>query len=46
MIEAKSQVVLNTLKEHNFQNVFKKLQKRWKECIRAEGDCFKGDGGQ
>jgi hypothetical protein len=46
VIEAESQVVLNTLTEHGFQDAFEKWQKRWERCISAEGDYFKGDGGQ
>jgi hypothetical protein len=46
VMEAESQVVLNTLTEHFFQDAFKKWQKRWERCIRAEGDNFEGDGGQ
>jgi hypothetical protein len=46
VIEAESQVVLNTLTEQDFQDAFKKWQKRWERCIRAEGDYFKGDGSQ
>jgi hypothetical protein len=45
-IEAELQVVLNTLKEHDFQDAFKKWQKRWERCIRSEGDYFKSDGDQ
>jgi hypothetical protein len=37
MIEAVSQAVLITLTEHDFQDAFKKLQKPWEWCIRAEG---------
>jgi hypothetical protein len=44
--EVESQVVLNTLTEYDFQDAFKKWQKRWEQCIRAEGDYFEGDGGQ
>jgi hypothetical protein len=43
---AGSQVVLNTLTEHDFQNAFTKWQKRWERCIRAEGDYIEDDGGQ
>jgi hypothetical protein len=46
MTEAESQAVLNTLTEHNFQDEFKEWQKRWEQCIHAEEDYFKGDGGQ
>jgi hypothetical protein len=33
VIEAESQAVLNTLTEHNIQDAFKKLHKRWEQCI-------------
>jgi hypothetical protein len=46
VIEAESQAVLNTLTEHDFQDAFKKWQKRWERCKHAEGDNFVGDGGQ
>jgi hypothetical protein len=46
VMKAESQAVLNTPTEHNFQDAFKKWQKRWKRCIRAEEDCLKGVGGQ
>jgi hypothetical protein len=46
VIEAESQAVLNILTEHDFQDAFTIWQKRWERCIRAEGDYFKGDGGQ
>jgi hypothetical protein len=46
VIEAESQVVLNTLTEHNFLDAFKKWQKCWEQCIHAEGDYFEGDSGQ
>jgi hypothetical protein len=46
MIEAESQAVLKTLTEHDFQDAFKKWQRRWEWCIRAEGDYFEGGGGQ
>jgi hypothetical protein len=46
VIEAGSQVVLNALTEHNFQDAFKKWQKRWEWHKHAEGDYFEGDGGQ
>jgi hypothetical protein len=46
VIAAETQVVLNILAEHDFQDAFKKWQKRWERCIRAEGDYFEGDGGQ
>jgi hypothetical protein len=45
-IEAESQVVLNTLREHGFQDSFKTWQKHWERWIREEGSYFKGDGDQ
>jgi hypothetical protein len=45
VFEAESQP-LNTLTDHDFQDAFKKWQKRWERCICAEGDYFEGDGGQ
>jgi hypothetical protein len=46
MTESESQAMLNTVTEHDFQDAFTKWQKRWKQCIRAEGDYFEADGGQ
>jgi hypothetical protein len=40
MIKADSQAVLNTITEHDFHNEFKKWQKRWEQCLNAEGDYF------
>jgi hypothetical protein len=36
VMESESQAVLNTLTEHDFQDAFKKWQKRCERCIRAE----------
>jgi hypothetical protein len=46
VIEAESRTVLNTFTEHDFQDAFEKLQKRWERCIVTEGDCLEGDGDQ
>jgi hypothetical protein len=47
VIEAESQMVLNTSTEPDFLDAFKKWQKQWEQCIHAEGHCFKGgDGSQ
>jgi hypothetical protein len=46
VIEVESQAVPNTLREHDFQDAFKKWQKGWKWCIRAERDYFEGDNGR
>jgi phosphoribosylformylglycinamidine (FGAM) synthase-like enzyme len=46
VIVAESQEMLNTLTEHDFQEAFKKWQKRWERRIRVEGDYFEGDDGQ
>jgi hypothetical protein len=45
VIEAESQVVLNTLTEHDFLDAFKKLQKLWERCMHTEGYYFQGDDG-
>jgi hypothetical protein len=46
VIEAESPVVLNILTEHDFQDAFRKWQKkRWELCTRVEGDYFEGHGG-
>jgi hypothetical protein len=46
VIEPESQVVLYTFTEHDFQDAFKKWQKRREWLIHAEIDYFKGNGGQ
>jgi hypothetical protein len=46
VIDGELQIVLNTLTEHGFQDAFKKWQRGWKRCIRAEGDYFVVYGGQ
>jgi hypothetical protein len=46
VIQAESQVVLNTLTELNFEDAFKRWQKPWEGCICAEDNYFEGDVGQ
>jgi hypothetical protein len=46
LVKAESQVVLNTLTEHDFQDAFKKWRKRWEWFVCEEEDYFEGDGGQ
>jgi hypothetical protein len=46
MFEAESQAVLNAFTEHDFQDAFKKWQRRLEWCIHTEWDYFEGDGGQ
>jgi hypothetical protein len=46
MIDSESQTVLNTLKEHDFQDAFKKVTETQGTVVGAEGDYFRGDGGQ
>jgi hypothetical protein len=46
VIKTGSQVVLNALTEHDFQDAFTKWQKHREWCIRVEGDYFEGNGGQ
>jgi hypothetical protein len=38
VVEAESQAVLNIFTEHDFQDAFKKWQKRWERRMRVEGD--------
>jgi hypothetical protein len=45
-IQAKSQRVLDTLIEKNFQEAFQKWRGRWDRCLHAGGNYFKGDGGR
>jgi hypothetical protein len=44
--EVESQVVLNTLTEHDFQDAFKKWQESWEWCICMERNYLEGCGGQ
>jgi hypothetical protein len=44
--KAESQAVLNTLREHNFLDAFKKLGEALGWYIRAEGDYFEVEGVQ
>jgi hypothetical protein len=46
VIKAKSQDVLNAPTEHDFHDAFKKWQKHWERCLRAEEGYFEVDGGQ
>jgi hypothetical protein len=46
VIKTELQAILNTFTEHDFQDAFKKWQKRWERYIHAEGDHFEGEGGQ
>jgi len=45
-IQAKSQRVLDTLIEKDFQEAFQKWRRRWDQCLHVEGNYFKGDRGQ
>jgi hypothetical protein len=38
VIEAESQVMMDTVTEHDFQSAFKQWQERWERCIHTEGD--------
>jgi hypothetical protein len=46
VIKPESQVVLNTLTQHDFQDAFTKRQKCREQYVCTEGDYFKCDGGQ
>jgi len=45
-IQAKSQRVLDTLTEKDFQEAFQKWRRRWDRCLHAGGNCFEGNGGR
>jgi len=45
-IQAKSQRVLDTLIEKDFQEAFQKWRRRWDRCLHVGGNYFEGDGGQ
>ena len=43
-IQAESEgVLMNTLREYDFQECFKNWQRRWGRCQASAGDCFEGD---
>jgi hypothetical protein len=44
-IQAESQEVLKTLTLEDFQGCMESWKKFWDCCIHAQGDYFKGDGG-
>jgi hypothetical protein len=45
-MKAESQAVLDTLTEHDFQNVFNKYEKYWEQCMSVEVDYFKVNNDQ
>jgi histone-lysine N-methyltransferase SETMAR len=40
------QNVLGTLREPDFQHAFQQRQRRWDQCVTAQGDYFEGDAAQ
>jgi len=44
-IHAKTQEVIDTLTFENFHGCMKSWESCWDHCIHAQGDYFKGDGG-
>jgi hypothetical protein len=44
-MQDKSQRVLDTLKEKDFQEAFQKWRRRWDRCLHAGGNYFEGDDG-
>ena len=44
-IQAESQQVLNMLMLADFNERFQKWQNHWDRCTQAQGDYFKGEGG-
>jgi hypothetical protein len=45
-IQAESQIVLDTLKEKDFQETFQTWRRRWEWCLHAGGNYFEVDGGR
>ena len=45
-IQAKTQKVLNTLTEKDFQEAFQKWRRWWDRCLHSGGNYFEGDGGR
>ena len=44
-VQAESQQILNTLTPADFNECFQKWQNCWDHCTQAQGDYFKGEGG-
>ena len=42
-IQWESQNVLGTVPEQDFQHAFQQWQRRWDQCVAAQGDYFEGD---
>jgi len=42
---AETQQVIDTLTFENFQGCMKSWETHWDRCIHAQGDYFKGEGG-
>jgi hypothetical protein len=45
-IQAKSQRVIDTLTEKDFQKAFQKWRRQWDQCLHAAGNYFEDDGGR
>jgi hypothetical protein len=45
-IQRASQNVLGMLRKQDFQHAFQQWQRRWDQCVTAQGDCFEGDAAQ
>jgi len=45
-IQDKTQKVLETLTEKDFQEAFQKWRRQWDWCLHAGGNYFEGDGSQ
>ena len=45
-IQRESQDVLGKLREQDFQHPFQQWQRRWVQCVTAQGDYFEGDAAQ
>jgi hypothetical protein len=45
-IQAESQDVIKMMTQNDFPQCFRPWNSCWNRCITAEGDYFKGDGGE
>jgi hypothetical protein len=45
-IQSESQVVLDSMKENDFQGASEAWKHRWDHCIQSQGDFFERDGSQ
>jgi len=45
-IQREAQTVLGKLREQDFQHAFQQWQRRWDQCVAAQGNYFEVDAAQ